>query len=49
MTHYVCPICGGKADHPKNCDTKGCSREGKPLMECHCEDDAHEEVKGGQE
>jgi hypothetical protein len=45
MTHYVCPACGGVADHPKNCDTEGCSLQGQPLLECNCDDGEHSEVK----
>lgn len=45
MPHYVCPECGGVADHPKVCETPGCSREGHELVECHCTDNEHQEVK----
>lgn len=41
MTHYVCPMCKGVADHPKVCETSGCAREGQDLVECTCEDGLH--------
>lgn len=44
MTHYVCPECGGEADHPKVCETEGCSRKGQDLMDCSCTDGKHVEV-----
>ncbi len=42
--HYVCPECGGVADHKKVCETSGCSREGHEMMECDCTDNKHEGV-----
>ena len=44
MTHYVCPACGGVADHPKVCETAGCSREGHELAACDCTDNKHRAV-----
>ena len=48
MTHYACPACGGTSDHPKACDTEGCSLKGQPLKECHCTDNEHAEIKNQQ-
>jgi hypothetical protein len=45
IMHYVCPKCGGMADHPKVCETEGCGRQGHELKECHCTDNKHEEVR----
>ncbi len=39
--HYVCKICGGVSDTPKNCETIGCAYNGKPLTECRCTDGNH--------
>ena len=44
IMHYVCPECGGVADHKKVCETSGCSREGHEMMECDCTDNKHEGV-----
>jgi len=44
IMHYVCPACGGVADHKKVCETSGCGREGHELMDCNCTDNKHEEV-----
>jgi len=44
MTHYVCPECGGVADHPKVCETEGCSMNGHQMIECNCTDGKHAEV-----
>ena len=44
MAHYVCPECGGVSDHPKVCETEGCSKKGHPLVECNCTDSKHAEV-----
>jgi hypothetical protein len=46
-THYVCPVCGGVADHPKVCETAGCARAGHELVPCTCADGKHEMVKEG--
>ena len=45
MSHYVCPRCLGVADHPKVCETPGCTLEGEALKECHCTDGKHESQK----
>lgn len=46
MTHYVCiGECGGVSDKPGNCQAETCSLHNEPLVECHCENDMHEEVK----
>jgi hypothetical protein len=45
MTHYVCPECGGVADHPKVCETPGCKHAGQELVACNCTDGLHAEVK----
>ena len=44
MPHYVCPACGGEADHPKACETPGCPRHGQPLLPCNCQDEKHAEA-----
>lgn len=49
MAHYVCPECGGVADHPKVCETPGCSRKGQDLIECNCTDGKHAEVADATE
>jgi len=45
MSHYVCPECMGRSDYAKNCETEGCSLQGKPLKQCNCSDEQHDEVK----
>ena len=42
--HYVCPVCGGVSNIPKECDTNGCKLEHQPLAQCNCFDDRHEEI-----
>jgi hypothetical protein len=42
--HFVCPGCGGVADHQKNCDTASCSLQGQAMKECSCQDGEHAEV-----
>lgn len=42
MAHYVCADgCRGVAEKPKVCETVGCPREGKDLLECECLDGSH--------
>lgn len=45
MTHFVCLKCGGVSDHPKVCETEGCSHAGHELKECHCTDGKHAEIQ----
>ncbi len=43
MTHYICTgSCGGGSDTSKVCDAKFCSKEGRSLVPCDCEDGLHE-------
>lgn len=49
MTHYVCTSCKGVADHPKVCETEGCTMNGQDLKECNCTDGMHAEVLGTTE
>jgi len=44
MPHYVCPVCKGVSEHPKSCETDGCSLHGHALVECICTDGQHQEV-----
>lgn len=46
MTHYVCTGgCEGVAETPGVCQTEGCTKHEKPLIECHCQDGQHNEVR----
>ena len=43
MTHYVCTgDCEGESGAAGICQDEGCTKEGEPLLECNCEDGAHE-------
>ena len=45
MTHYVCTgSCSGESQNPGVCEAEFCSKEGKSLTFCNCEDGAHEEA-----
>ncbi|MES2088261.1 MAG: hypothetical protein V4467_04710 [Patescibacteria group bacterium] len=45
MTHYVCTgSCGNEANSPGVCESQFCSKEGKPLSECSCEDHSHTKI-----
>lgn len=47
MQHYVCTgDCGGESPRPGMCESVSCSREGKPLSECDCDDGFHKGVVG---
>jgi len=48
MKHYVCAgSCHGVSDTAKVCDTADCTNVGQPLKECHCADNHHGQVAGG--
>jgi len=43
MKHYICTgSCAGEWQKPGLCDSRFCSNEGQALIECSCEDGAHE-------
>ena len=45
-THYICTGgCGGVSDKPGTCQATDCPKHGKPLQECHCQDNMHREGK----
>lgn len=42
MTHYICTgSCQGESNQPGICEAEFCSREGKELIKCECEDGSH--------
>lgn len=42
MVHYVCSgSCAGEWPKPGLCDSQFCTKEGKPLLECNCDDGQH--------
>lgn len=42
MTHYYClGSCHGEHGAPGVCEEKFCTKEGKSLTECECEDGLH--------
>lgn len=42
MVHYVCSErCGSTSKTPGNCQTKSCTKYGKPLKPCNCTDGKH--------
>ena len=44
MTHYICTGgCEGESNTPGVCQAEECKKEGEPLLECVCENGAHEE------
>ena len=43
MEHFYCEACGGVADHPKVCDTEGCTKKGESLTPCSCVDPSSHE------
>ena len=50
MKHYVCTGgCGGVSEEAGVCDSDGCSKVGRPLQPCECEDGTHEDVGGASE
>ncbi|MBI2096037.1 MAG: hypothetical protein HYT43_00120 [Candidatus Taylorbacteria bacterium] len=43
--HYVCTgNCGCTSETPCVCETEGCVKEGKPMIECGCTDSQHKEA-----
>jgi len=45
MSHYVCTGgCDGESTKPGVCEMEGCDKEGKPLIECTCDDSLHGEA-----
>jgi hypothetical protein len=45
MKHYVCTgDCVGVSNKPGVCETEGCDHEGKGLIQCHCDDEMHDEA-----
>lgn len=46
MTHFVCTgECAGVSEDPGMCQSEQCSRKGKQLKACACEDESHAPVK----
>ncbi|MBI2476431.1 MAG: hypothetical protein HYV67_04290 [Candidatus Taylorbacteria bacterium] len=42
MVHYVCTgSCDGESNDSGVCEAKFCSKEGRPLVPCECEDGLH--------
>ena len=47
MSHYVCTgSCNGENKEQDVCESEFCSKEGKPLVPCDCEDGLHNSVGG---
>ncbi len=50
MKHYICTGgCDGESSKPGVCQAEGCTKEGEPLLECNCEDGAHEQTEKEEE
>jgi len=50
MQHYVCTGgCDGESSEPGVCQAEMCSKEGKPLTSCSCEDGLHDEAEAKSE
>lgn len=46
MTHYICTGgCNGVSDKPGVCQDEKCPKHGKPLTECGCTDNKHENTE----
>lgn len=48
--HYVCTgTCEGRSDEPGVCKAPFCTHHTESLVECDCDDGAHEAVKAAHE
>jgi len=46
MTHYVCTgSCKSESNQPGICEAEFCSKEGKALIKCDCEDGSHQNAE----